>query len=434
MSVPVTRLPLRLTPDPHRVITRFFCPGDMNRAREIIARVLAASEPEVETQLAELERFFRAKHQNLFEIFADHYEMTRVAVPVESRLSTARQLLVGACFTMQYALESVALFNPSIVPAMSQEGVPPGAVRFVMSLRATGKGHISSIVFRTGVIHADGDIRLDAPATDSEPLKATLPFQHDLAAMGIPNEHTRRILDRLGDDFTRQQLSDAIDAVRQDQPTSGYLEEVGDSLISATRVNYKLRLPHAPPGTFREVEIVIFPFSDIERHGIKDLRLVRFTDDDGSHTYYGTFAAYNGMRVFPQLLEYRGASTIDISLITGEGAKNKGWPFSPDGFEANTRWSRSSITLYYMEYDDIRVWDRAQLLQAPKFAWQVIQIGNCGSPIETEMGKIDCLFPSRTVSSTNAHPPAFSIMRPFGLGKRCSPSDSAPSSKAKENG
>ena len=395
MSVPVTRLPLRLTPDPRRVITRFFCPGDMNRARDIIARVLAASEPEVETQLAELERLFRAKHQNLFEIFADHFEMTRAAVPVESRLSRARQLLVGACFTMEYALESVALFNPSIVPAMSQEGVPPGAVRFVMSLRATGEGHISSIVFRTGVIHADGDMRLDAPATDSESLKATLPdqfnkstFQRDLAAMGIPNEHTRRILDRLGDDFTRQQLSDAIDAVRQDQQTSGHLEEVGDSLISATRVNYQLRLPHAPPEIFREVEIVIFPFSDIERHGIEDLRLVRFTDDDGSHTYYGTFTAYNGMRVFPQLLEYRGGSTIDISLITGECAKNKGMALFPRRVRGKYAMvSRlDNENLYYMESDDIRVWDRAQLLQAPKFPWQVIQIGNCGSPIETEMG------------------------------------------------
>ena len=126
--------------------------------------LLASSETEVETQLAELEGLFRAKHQNLFEIFADHYEMARAAVPVESTLSRARQLLVGACFTMEYALESVALFNPSIVPAMSQEGIAPGAVRFVMSLRATGEGHISSIVSRTGVIHADGDIRLDAPA------------------------------------------------------------------------------------------------------------------------------------------------------------------------------------------------------------------------------------------------------------------------------
>jgi predicted GH43/DUF377 family glycosyl hydrolase len=206
--------------------------------------------------------------------------------------------------------------------------------------------------------------------------------------MGIPNEHTRRILDRLGDDFTRQQLSDAIDAVRQDQQTSGHLEEVGDSLISATRVNYQLRLPHAPPGIYREVEIVIFPFSDIERHGIEDLRLVRFTDDDGSHTYYGTFTAYNGMRVFPQLLKYRGGSTIDISLITGECAKNKGMALFPrrvrGKFAMVSRLDNEN--LYYMESDDIRVWDRTQLLQAPEFPWQVIQIGDCGSPIETEMG------------------------------------------------
>jgi predicted GH43/DUF377 family glycosyl hydrolase len=367
----------------------------MNRVRDIIARVLAVSETEVETLLADLERNFRARHPNLFEVFAEHYEMTRAAVADGLTLSRARQLLVGACFTMEYALESVALFNPSIVPAMLQEGVAPGAVRFVMSLRATGEGHISSIVFRTGVIDADGDVRLDAPGTYSEPLKATQPdqfhksiFRRDLAALGVPNEHTQTILDRLGDRFTRQQLSDAIDAVRQDQQTSGFLEEIGDSLISATRVNYQLHLPHAPPGIFRELEIVVFPFSDIERHGIEDLRLVRFTDDDGSHTHYGTFTAYNGLRVFPQLLEYQGGSTIEISLITGECAKNKGMALFPRRVRGKYAMiSRlDNENLYYMESDDIRVWDRAQLLKVPKFPWQVIQIGNCGSPIETERG------------------------------------------------
>ena len=154
-------------------------------------------------------------------------------------------------------------------------------------------------------------------------------FVRDLAAMGWPAGPFEAILDRLGEDFTRDQLGEAIDAVRQDQVTSGFLEETADTLISLSRVNYQLQLPHAPP-VFREVEIVIFPFSDIERHGIEDLRLVRFTDDDGTHVYYGTFTAFDGGRVFPKLLEYRGGSTIEISLFTGECAKNKGMALFPE--------------------------------------------------------------------------------------------------------
>src|SRR5262249_35537959 len=177
MPVPITRLPLRLTPDPTRVITRYFCPGDNTRVKGIIERVLALPESEVEDVLAELEGGFRKQHPDLRSFFADHFEQVRDTVPFKKGISRGRQLLIGACFTMDYALESVALFNPAMVPAMVQEGVEPGATRFLMSLRATGEGHLSSIVFRTGVIDAAGDVVLDAPGTYSRPLKASVPDQ-----------------------------------------------------------------------------------------------------------------------------------------------------------------------------------------------------------------------------------------------------------------
>jgi predicted GH43/DUF377 family glycosyl hydrolase len=394
MIVPVTRLPLRLTPDPTRVITRFFCPGDVKRTRGIIDRVLALPESEVEDLLAELEGSFRNQHPDLRAFFADHFEQIRGAVPPERVISRERQLLIGACFTMDYALESVALFNPSMVPALIQEGVGPGAIRFLMSLRATGEGHISSIVFRTGVIDADGNVVLDAPGTYSRPLKASVPdrfkksiFRRDLAALGVPQDHFSPILDRLHDEFTRTDLGEAIDAVRRDKATSGFLEETADTLISLSRVNYELHLPHVPQ-VFRELEVVIFPFSDIERHGIEDLRLVRFTDDNGSQIYYGTFTAFDGGRVYPKLLEYDGGRTIAISLLTGDCAKNKDMALFPRRIRGKYAMiSRiDNENLYYMESDDILVWDQAQLIQAPKFGWQVIQIGNCGSPIESERG------------------------------------------------
>jgi predicted GH43/DUF377 family glycosyl hydrolase len=395
MPVPVTRLPLKLTPDPRRVITRLFRPGDMKRVMKIVDRVLAFSEAEVERFLAELERDFRVGHPQLHEMFAENYrQICRDCPPVSEHTSEARMLLIGACFTMDYALESIALFNPSIVPAITQDGVDPGALRFLMSLRAIGEGHISSIVFRTGQISADGDVRLDPPGSYSKLLKATTPtqflksiFRRHLAVMSLPQEHFQPILDRLDDRFTLAELAEAIDATRRDQEASGFLEETADTLISLTRANYQLQLPHAPP-VFREVEIVIFPFSDIERHGIEDLRLVRFTEDDDRHTYFGTFTAFDGGRAFPKMLEYAGGDTIDINLITGECAKNKGMALFPRRIRGKYAMiSRiDNENLYYMESDDVLAWETAQLIQQPQYPWQVIQIGNCGSPIETEHG------------------------------------------------
>ena len=395
MPVVVTQLPLRLAPDPSRLITRLFYPGDLTRVREIIVRALAIPEPEIEKLLADLERTFDGKHSDLHGVLAEHFEQVRTAVPGESTLSQARQLFLGACFTMEYAIESVALFNPSIVPGLDiiQEGLPPGSVRFLMSLRATGEGHLSSIVFRTGVIDADGEVRLDEPGRHSKPLKASLPdvfsqstFRRDLAAMGIPEEHYRRIVERLGDHFTREELSQAIDEVRRDRATSGYMETTADSLISLTRVNYQLHLERLPARS--PDEIVIFPFSDIERHGIEDLRMVRFKEDDGSHIIYGTFTAFNGERVFPQLMEFRGECTIEVSLITGECAKNKGMALFPRRIHGKYAMvSRiDNENLFYMESDDILFWHEARPIPAPKYPWQIMLIGNCGSPIETEAG------------------------------------------------
>jgi predicted GH43/DUF377 family glycosyl hydrolase len=384
---------MRLTPDPGRVITRFFGAGNDNRARDIVQRVLAFSEREVDALLTTLERDFSPKHQQLVEVFAEHFERIRGILPGDVPLSEARRLLLGACFTMEYALESVALFNPSIVPALRQDGLPAGSVRFVMSLRATGEGHISSIVFRVGVLDADGEIRLEPVSTGSRPLKESVPdefhkatFERDLGALDVPLEPAARILDRLPERFTRRQFFEAIDAARRDERTSGFLEQAADSLIAATQVNYQVHLPNPPFS--RESEIVIFPFSDIERRGIEDLRLVQFTDEDGSQTYLGTFTAYNGVKVFPQLLEYRGGSTIDIRLMTGKCAQNKGMALFPRRIRGRYAMiSRiDNENLYYMESDQVDVWDEARLLQVPRYPWQVIQIGNCGSPLETEQG------------------------------------------------
>ena len=292
---------------------------------------------------------------------------------------------------MEYAIESAALFNPSMVPAIDQAGLPSGSVRFVMSLRATGEGHVSSIVFRRGIVDADGRVSVDPPGQYSRPLAAVVPddfekdsFVRELQALGAWTDHTRATMALLGDRFTRSQLSDAIDEVRTEAAISGKAEESIDSLLALTSANYRL----SPPLGADISELVIFPSSDNERHGIEDMRLVRFTDDEGSSQYYGTYTAYNGSRTFPQLLSHRPGGSIEIHMLTGSCAKNKGMALFPR--KVGGRYAMvarlDNENLYYMQSDNVLIWDSARLLQRPRYPWEVIQIGNCGSPLETEAG------------------------------------------------
>ena len=203
-----------------------------------------------------------------------------------------------------------------------------------MSLRATGEGHISSIVFRSGVIDETGQVRVDAPGQYSRPLTPILPdeFQKDgfireLRTLGAWNDCTQAVTDLLGARFTRAQLSGAIDELRANASVSGKSEESFDDLLALTRTFYELQ---APQGTDIS-EVVIFPFADNERNGIEDMRLVRFAADDGSYEYFGTYTAYNGSRIFPQLLRYRRMKTSKFAC--SRAAQNRGMAL----FRKNTR-------------------------------------------------------------------------------------------------
>jgi predicted GH43/DUF377 family glycosyl hydrolase len=260
-----------------------------------------------------------------------------------------------------------------------------------MSLRATGEGHISSIVFRGGVIDESGQIRLDPPGLYSRPLNPILrdEFQKDgfireLRILGAWNDCTQAVTDLLGARFTRAQLSAAIDELRANASVSGKTEESIDDLLALTRTFYELQAPQGSDIS----EVVIFPFSDNERNGIEDMRLVRFAAEDGSYEYYGTYTAYNGSRVFPQLLRYRPNENVKICMLTGSSAKNKGMALFPRKIRGKYAMVArlDNENLYYMESENVLTWNSAQLLQRPRFAWEVIQIGNCGSPLETDVG------------------------------------------------
>ena len=229
VSVHVKRLPIVLEPDSSRVITRFFGPGEENRIRDIIGRSLAIPEATVATLLAKLEHDFRPGHSNIDDTFREHYANVKHHIKDQGAVSEARQRFIGACFTMEYAIESAALFNPSMVPAVDQSNVPPGSVRFLMSLRATGEGHLSSIVFRRGLVDSDGSVVVEPPGRYSRPLRAVIPdhfqkadFIRQLQALDAWTNQAQTILSRLGDRFTRAELSSAIDEIRKQAAVSEY--------------------------------------------------------------------------------------------------------------------------------------------------------------------------------------------------------------------
>jgi predicted GH43/DUF377 family glycosyl hydrolase len=384
-------LPIQLLPDASRVITRFFGPGEEKRIRDVVGRLLAVPETEVAALVAKLDRDFRPNHPDIDGVFLEHYEAVKHHISTDGPISDARRRFIGASFTMEYAIECAALFNPSMVPAIDQTNVPPGSVRFLMSLRATGEGHLSSIVFRRGLVDANGNVTVDPPSRHSRPLRATVPadfakadFLRELQSLHAWTEHTQATLTLLGDRFTRAELSGAIDKIRSKAAVSGASEESNDALLALSQANYRLAVPAGADVS----EAVIFPYSDNERRGIEDLRLVRFAADDGSFHYYGTYTAYNGFQIFPHLLEYPVGQHLEIHMLTGRCAKNKGMALFPRKIHGRYAMVArlDNENLYYMESDHVRVWNEARLLLAPKYPWEVIQIGNCGAPLETEAG------------------------------------------------
>jgi predicted GH43/DUF377 family glycosyl hydrolase len=389
--VQVRRLPIQLLPDASRVITRYFGPGEENRIRDVVGRILAVPETAVAGLVANLERDFRPIHPDIDAVFLEHYEAVKHHLPPGAPISDERRRLIGACFTMEYAIESAALFNPSMVPAIEQTNVPPGSIRFVMSLRATGEGHISSIVFRRGLVDANCNVSVDAPGRFSRPLKATVPVNFEkteiirqLESIHAWTEPTQATLALLGEQFTRAQLSEAIDKIRSKSDVPGASEASHDALLALSHANYRLTVPHGAD----IVEAVIFPYSDNERRGIEDLRLVRFAGGDGSFRYYGTYTAYNGSQIFPHLLEYSAGEHAEIRMLMGRCATNKGMALFPRTIRGRYAMVArlDNENLYYMESDHVCIWNEAQLLLKPKYPWEIIQIGNCGAPLETEAG------------------------------------------------
>jgi len=379
-------------PDNSRVLIRPFIPGDLARIINIIGRALALSEAETEEQLAAVAAGFSSRHLDIRAIWRRHFEKVKAHVFSSRPLSEPRQLYIGALFSGEYALESAALFNPSIVAHPDQSGLAGGDLRFILSLRATGEGHISSIEFRTGVIHTDHSITVEepsrfvaAPALNSNPTYRKSIFLHKLMEMGFENDWSTLVMESLGDSFTLHEVEKAMQrAVRGKQPMPREMQRTMECVRWLAESNYEIDFDPSVAVSER----IIFPISSNESNGMEDARFVRFVEDDGSVIYYATYTAYNGRAILPQLLETTDFLHFRALTLNGRAVQNKGMALFPrriDGRYAMIS-RQNDEDLFLMFSDNPHFWSDPKVLQRPGQPWEMVKIGNCGSPIETEAG------------------------------------------------
>jgi predicted GH43/DUF377 family glycosyl hydrolase len=334
----VNRRALYLRPDPARVIVRPFKPAteprdlnptDKTRANHIVERVLNLDPQAAAGQLADVLENFQGRHRNLLKTFEHRADEMEEALLAHCTFSEVQRQLIGAYFLHEYSFEASALFNPSIVPHPDQSGIPDGSLRFILSLRAVGEGHVSSLTFRAGVITADGGIRVDPTAR-----LATSP----------------RIAHR-----TAGPVGDEVEIVFEPAPD-----------IS---------------------ERVIFPVTESQSNGIEDARFVQFSDG-GRTTYYATYTAYRGTAIRSELIETSDFLSFRMTPLQGAAARNKGMALFPrkiDGRYAIIA-RQDNENLYLIYSDDLYRWEGGQAILKPQFPWEFVQIGNCGSPVELEEG------------------------------------------------
>jgi len=387
----VHRLPLRLTGDSRRTIMRFFWPGNVTRARKIFHRVSNLNDVSVKRLLHAVAQDFSAHHPDFEQTLLDHFYEACERMNLSSIVPMDHRLLIGAYFTMEYAFESAALFNPSIVPAIDQRFVPPGYVRFLMSLRAVGEGHLSSIVFRRGLIDPNGNIEFEPTSSHSrsfrkvkDPTFEKKSFRDVLIEMKLHNAHAERILHKLPDPFTYTCLIETIGMMKTETEADPGWAKTEERLVWMAKSNYEIEITAETELS----EVVLFPLSQSESHGMEDMRLVRLIDDKGVDRFCGTYTAFDGSRILPQMMEYTGEDGVEIFTLHGEYARNKGMALFPRQIEGKFMMIArvDGENLYLLWSDNILIWNQGKLLDTPKYPWEFVQIGNCGPPIETSAG------------------------------------------------
>lgn len=388
----IQRTGIVLSPNKQRVVLRPFEPPTEDRILRVIARVSTLSESEVDTLLQQVYEEFHGRHQNPKEFFERRFLKIRHHLLTDAPLSENRRLLLGAYFTQEYALESAALFNPSLVWHPDQTKLAPGSKRFAMSLRAVGEGHISSIVFRSGTITKDLQIKVDEPVrfvTTPEFVPDSRYendlFRRKLIELNLGCPFIYDVLSSLDHTFTLEQLDRQLrGALQENRAQHSELASLVEKVMTLAKSNYVIS--YRPDHELSER--VIFPFSPTETNGIEDARFVRFREDDGRSTFYATYSAYDGRMVLPQLLETRDFLEFRMHTLNGSAVSNKGMALFPRRIRGQyvMLGRQDGEHLYLMYSDMLYFWYTKELIIKPTYPWEFVQMGNCGSPIETKKG------------------------------------------------
>jgi predicted GH43/DUF377 family glycosyl hydrolase len=432
MQVVVTRKKYVFSPDPSRVIARFLYLSD-ERSADIIRKVLAMPEKEVNVAMSQLLRGFSRRHRNISKIFEKHFAklepiFDKIEVNEED-LSINQKALIGSYFTMEYSIESAAFFNPSIIEDPDQSETRSDEKRVIFSFRATGEGHISSLVFRSGILDKNNNLTLEPVGKmlaeadvikrnvyDKKTFEAKLtelqnqgnkispaildkhdesPDQGNIIPPVIVDkidEHQDQrkeispafIMDKLKDSFTYGELMANLEIARKDSDLNEDNIKIMNLMMWMASSHYEISFSIDSAISER----VIFPISATEQRGIEDARFVKFTGDDGEVTYYATYTAYDGMAIRPKLISTKDFYNFKMLPINGELAQNKGMALFPR--KINGKYAMlcriDGVNNYIAYSDSINIWHEAKIIQQPKYPWELVQLGNAGSPIETDEG------------------------------------------------
>jgi predicted GH43/DUF377 family glycosyl hydrolase len=383
-----------LRSDMRRVLLRFFVPGreevgpGASRAGSVIDRVMALDDADVAAELASLRLRFGERHPDLDDVFAHHADLATTRLGPAVDVSLHRRLLLGAAFSHEYSIEGAALCNPSIV-AHPDGPDADGATRFVMAVRGIGEGHRSSIGFRCGTVAADGLVSLDPAGTRSRAGSHVPGIHHrsvvhrKLRELDDDHDNAAYVLDSLPDRFDGGELDRRLQALRDDAATRRHASSTEAHLRRIARASYRVEFSHDVALGGR----VLWPHAPDERNGMEDARFLEITDGSAPR-YCATYTAFDGTDARQYLLTTEDFRSFDIGPMAGAAASGKGLALFPrlvgGRHLALSRADRESNAL--AASDDLRCWDRSTPLQQPTRRWEVVQLGNCGSPIETGRG------------------------------------------------
>jgi predicted GH43/DUF377 family glycosyl hydrolase len=395
MQVTITRKSVLFNPDPSRVIARFHYAND-ERSKGIIRKVLDIPDEEAKTALSQVLRGYSKRHRSISKIFENHFNrlshvLGEMNINPED-IAEHMKILIGSYFTKEYSIESAAFFNPSIIEAPDQSELHVGEKRVILSFRATGEGHISSIVFRSGILDKNSDLLIEPVGRmldEAENIKRHIynktAFTTELNELQDNNKSiSSKVFSKLGENFTYGELARSVKETKQELELSTSKERQLNQILWLASSHYEIKFSLDTAISER----VIFPVSANERNGIEDARFVKFINDNGEAIYYATYTAYDGLSILPKLIETKDFYHFIIKPINGEIGRNKGMALFPR--KINGKYAMlcriDGVNNYIAFSDDINIWHEAKLIQEPKYPWEFVQIGNCGSPIETSEG------------------------------------------------